>query len=164
MKALIFDLDQTLVDTSVLEPFRNRREWGTVYANIHMCTMYPGMREVLDYIKEKGYKVAIVSSSPRPYVERMVSAFSLPAGYIIGYHDAKPIKPHPAPMLKALELMGELPSNVVSFGDRVVDMAASNAAGIESVACLWGTKERSALESMRVSYKLESPSQVFDVI
>lgn len=49
----------------------------------------------------------------------------------MSYHDAKPIKPHPAPMLKALELMEVSAKQAISFGDRVIDIQASNDAGIE---------------------------------
>lgn len=45
-------------------------------------------------------------------------------------------------MLKALELMQCSAKETISFGDRVIDIQASNAAGIESVACFWGTKEK----------------------
>lgn len=87
--------------------------------------MYAGIQEVLDNIKAQGIKMAIVSSSPRPYVERIVSHYQIPASFIVGYHDAHPIKPHPAPMLKALELMNEKAEDVLSFGDRAIDMIAA---------------------------------------
>jgi phosphoglycolate phosphatase-like HAD superfamily hydrolase len=53
-------------------------------------------------------------------------------------------------MIEALEFLKEPANNVISFGDRVVDIEASNAAGIESVVCLWGTKERKKIDEIRV--------------
>jgi len=142
VKGVIFDLDLTLVDTTSLERARKLRHWQDAYSLISSTTMYPGIKEVINAIKGKGIKIAIVSSSPRPYVERVVSYHQIPVDYIVGYHDAHPIKPHPAPMLMALSLMNERAENVVSFGDRAIDILASNGAGITSIACLWGTKER----------------------
>lgn len=62
----------------------------------------------------------------------------------------KPIKPHPAQMLKALDLMGVSAKDAISFGDRVIDIEASNAAGIESVACFWGTKRKRGVAPFRL--------------
>lgn len=47
----------------------------------------------------------VVSTSPRPFIEYLVALYEMPIKYIVGYHDAKPIKPHPASMIKALESM-----------------------------------------------------------
>lgn len=67
-------------------------------------------------------------------------------------------------MLKALELM-ELPADkVISFGDRVIDIQASNAAGIESVACFWGTKEKGELLRSGYSHAIVKPEEILTLI
>lgn len=164
MKSVIFDLDLTLIDTTCLEELRHRRDWQEVYRLIPNTKMYDGIGEVLDVIKKYGIKTAIVSTCPRPYVEKLVQYYNIPAKYIVGYHDAKPIKPHPAPMLKAVELIGDDPKNIISFGDRVIDIQASNAAGIESVACFWGTKERAELLRSGYSHAIVRPHEILTLI
>ena len=72
-KGVIFDLDLTLVDTTILENARKMRNWHEAYGLIPYTSMYAGIQEVLDHIKAQGIKMAIVSTSPRPYVERIVS-------------------------------------------------------------------------------------------
>lgn len=79
---------------------------------------------------------------------------------IVGYHDAHPIKPHPAPMLKALELMNEKAEDVLSFGDRAIDMIAAKKAGIKAIACLWGTKEKSMLLGTAYDQAISSPLEI----
>lgn len=164
MKNIIFDMDLTLVDTTCLEEARHNRNWDLAYSLIPQTTMYPEMDEVLGIIRKHQIKMAIVSTSPRPYIERLVSYYSIPTQFIVSYHDAKPIKPHPAPMLKALELMGVLPKDTISFGDRVIDIQASNAAGIESVACFWGTKEKVDLLRSDYSHAIIRPSEILTLI
>lgn len=164
MKHIIFDLDLTLVDTTCLEEHRHNRNWQEAYKNIHNTVLYPGIAEVLDIIRNHNIKMVIVSTSPRPYVEKIVEYYNIPAKYIVSYHDAKPIKPHPAQMLKALELLGEPASNVISFGDRVIDIQASNAAGIESVACFWGTKEKSELLRSEYRHAIIKPEEILTLI
>jgi len=164
MKNIIFDLDLTLVDTTCLEQFRHNRQWQEAYANIPSTSMYDGIANVLGIIRKYQIKTAIVSTSPRPYVEKIVSYYNIPAQYIVSYHDAKPIKPNPAQMLKALELMGAQAKGTISFGDRVIDIQASNAAGIESVACFWGTKEKSELLRSDYSHAIVKPEEILTLI
>lgn len=164
MKSIIFDLDLTLVDTSCLEEFRHNRNWQEAYRNIPSTTLYPGISEVLEIIRVNNIKMTIVSTSPRPYIEKIVAHYNIPAKYIVSYHDAKPIKPHPAQMLKALELMGEQASKVISFGDRVIDIQASNAAGIESVACFWGSKEKRELINSGYNHAIIRPEEIITLI
>lgn len=163
-KNIIFDLDLTLVDTTLAEPYRNKRDWNGAYSILHQCSIYEGLDEVFNIIRKYDIKTCIVSTSPRPYVEKVVQLFKLPINYIVAYHDAKPIKPHPAPMLKALEIMCCDAKSAISFGDRVIDIQSSNAAGIESVACFWGTKERAELINSGYSHAIVKPSEILTLI
>lgn len=163
-KNIIFDLDLTLVDTTPTEPYRTKRDWNGAYSVLPQCTVYEGMAEIFDVIRRFGINTCIVSTSPRPYVERVVQQFNLPVNHIVAYHDAKPIKPHPAPMLKALEVLGSDARGAISFGDRVIDIQASNAAGIESVACFWGTKEKAELLKSGYTHAIVKPGEILTLI
>ena len=164
MRSIIFDLDLTLVDTTCLESLRHNRNWQEAYQRIPETSIYDGIGEVMDIIRKHNIPCAIVSTSPRPYIEKIVAHYNLPIHHIVSYHDAKPIKPHPAQMLKALELLGSPAQKTISFGDRVIDIAASNAAGIESVACFWGTKEKSELLRSEYSHAIISPKEILTLI
>lgn len=164
MRKIIFDLDLTLVDTTIVEQARHDRNWQLAYSLIPKCKLYEGMEEVLAIIRNNNINTCIVSTSPRTYVEKVVDYFNLPIQHIVAYHDAKPIKPHPAPMLKALEYLGCSAAEAISFGDRVIDIQASNAAGIESVACFWGTKERGELLHSEYVHAIIKPSEILTLI
>ena len=164
MKNIIFGLDLTLVDSSIAEQGRKERNWSYVYSLIPQFKVYDGINEVFDIIRKHNIKCCIVSTSPRPYIEKVVAQFNIPCKYIVSYHDAKPIKPHPAQMLKALELLGSSPKDTISFGDRVIDIQASNAANIESVACFWGTKEKSELLHSGYSHAIVRPNEIITLI
>ncbi len=163
-KNIIFDLDLTLVDTTPAEPYRRKRDWEGAYSVLSDCTVYEGLQQVFEMIRKYDIKTCVVSTSPRPYVERVVQQFNLPVDYIVAYHDAKPIKPDPAPMLKALELLGCQAKEVISFGDRAIDIQASNRAGIESVACFWGTKEKKELLLSGYSHAIVKPDEILTMI
>lgn len=58
IKGVIFDLDLTLVDTTILENARKMRNWHEAYRLIPYTSMYAGIQEVLDHIKAQGIKMA----------------------------------------------------------------------------------------------------------
>ena len=164
MRNIIFDLDLTLVDTTPLEQARAERNWQLAYSLIGECHMYEGMQEVLDVIAKHHIPAAIVSTSPSTYVKNIVQHFNIPVTHIIGYHGAKPCKPAPKPMLVALEKLGCTAEQAISFGDRVIDIQASNAANIESVACFWGTKEKKDLIASDYRHAIIHPREILTLI
>lgn len=164
MKNAIFDLDMTLVDSSIAESARKQRNWQYVYSLIPSFILYPGMTEVFEFIRNNGIKVAIVSTSPRPYLERVCRHFCIPVDAILGYHDCGRIKPAPDGMLRALTAIRSSADNTVSFGDRAIDIQASNAARVASIACLWGTAEKFALINSCPSATINTPIQIIDYL
>lgn len=163
MKSIIFDLDLTLVDSTIAEEARSRRNWQLVYSLIPRFSLYPGMENVFQYIRSNEIKVAIVSTAPSVYVQRVVNYFNIPVNTIIGYHDA-PRKPSPAGMHLAMQRLNSVPSETISFGDRAIDILASKNAGIYSVACIWGTKERQQLLSSMPDNVINTPIEINSLI
>lgn len=136
--AYIFDLDQTIVDSSIAEGYRKKREWNIVYSLIPRFRLYKGIDEVFKLLHERGEKICVVTSSPQTYCEAVLRQFNLRADFLVCYHDTKLHKPDPDPILKAIKLLGEKPEDIVSIGDAEKDVIASNAAGVISCMVLWG--------------------------
>lgn len=130
-----------MVDSTPASLPRKLRDWREVYSLIPIFRIYDGVREFIDIAKRRGIKIGIVSTAPHVYVQKVLTFHNIYFDVIVGYHDAAPIKPHPAPMLKALHLMNLKPDQVISFGDRYVDEKSSTSAGIRFVRCLWGSDE-----------------------
>ena len=91
MRSIIFDLDLTLVDSTIAEQARKERNWSYVYSLIPQFTVYEGLEEVFNIIRKYNIKTCIVSTSPRPYIEKVIAQFNLPIKYIVSYHDATTI-------------------------------------------------------------------------
>lgn len=154
----------TLVDTTLAEPFRSKQDWDSAYLILPQCHVYDGLEQVFKVIRKYKIQTAIVSTAPKTYIEKVVLQFNLPVNHIVAYHDAKPTKPHPAQMLKALELFGCAAEDAISFGDRVIDIQASNSAKIESVACFWGTKESKELLRSGYCHAIIRPEEILTLI
>ncbi len=163
MCKVIFDLDLTLVDSSIAEEARRGRNWPLAHSLIPRFKLYDGMQEVFDYLRETEIDAAIVSTAPSTYVKNVVDYFSIPIQTVIGYHDA-PRKPSPDGMIKAMDEMDATPADTISFGDRSIDIIASHAAGIKSVGCLWGTKENAILLASGPDLVLNSPGGIIELL
>ena len=160
MKALIFDLDQTLVDSRHIEHLRRSRQWSVVYRKIPTLSAYDGIDEILSITRSKGIKLAIVSSAPSSYVRRVVRHFGWSFDTMVCYHDTAQHKPHPAPLIEAanrLKIGTNDTKNCWAVGDEPKDIIAAKKAGMYTVAALWGSLEKESLKRTR-------PDAIFDTV
>jgi pyrophosphatase PpaX len=74
---------------------------------------------------------------------------------IIGCDSCERHKPDPEPVLLALDRLAYAPSDAVFVGDSVHDIHAGNAAGVTTIAALWGPFSREDLRASRPGYFLE---------
>lgn len=164
IKNLIFDLDQTLIDTSSAEQYRNSRQWAQVYPIIPNFTIYEGLIDLFKYLTDNDYRICIVTTSPSTYCQKVLDHWSIPYNYKVCYHDVTNKKPHPEAFLKALAYLESNPNEALSFGDRAIDIQASKAAGIPSVACLWGTAESQLLTAAKADYVIKTPAEALTIL
>lgn len=144
----IFDLDDTLVDTSKIKKFR-RVDWDKCIACISTDTHLNISLKTLDKLRSK-HKIAIVTNSPKFYAENVLNFHNVKVDELISYRDTIKHKPYPEPMLLAAKKMGVNPKNCIAIGDNINDVLASNNAGMNSIAVTWG--EHSLEKFDRIEY------------
>ena len=66
---VIFDLDQTIIDSSIAYEYRKNRNWTKVYTLIPKMKPYEKVVELIKILISQGTEVAVVTSSPRTYCE-----------------------------------------------------------------------------------------------
>ena len=79
---------------------------------------------------------------------------------VVGSDDVQHPKPHPEPVLKALERLGRPAAEAVFIGDSRHDLECGRAAGVRTAAVLWGPFGRSDLEDLAPDYWLERPQDL----
>jgi phosphoglycolate phosphatase-like HAD superfamily hydrolase len=163
-KSVIFDLDQTLVDTSRAEALRKSRNWSGTYQQIPSFVVYEGINKVIQTLSEKAIDICIITTSPSSYAKKVLHHFKIPYQHLVGYHDVNNKKPHPESFYKALKMLSCDCDATISFGDRAIDIEASKAAGIVSVGCTWGTREVELLRSSHPDYLISSPLEILTVL
>ncbi len=108
---------------------------------------YAGVAEMLAALRSAGVQVAAATSKLRVPAEMALHFTGLEdhVGVLVALEDTTEHKPHPAPLLLALERLGAHPSRAAYVGDAVVDVQAARAAGMSAVAVSWGAGARADL-------------------
>ncbi len=101
---------------------------------------YPEARETLSSLRQRGYKIAVVTSKRTELARRGLSLTNLIefVDKLVAMEDTKKHKPDPEPILLALRQLKAKPSQSVFVGDSPFDISAGNKAKLTTVAALWG--------------------------
>ena len=142
---IIFDLDQTLVDTSSQAHLRRPGKWGQYMKHVPTLEPYPGVTKLLSELHAHGERLAILTTSPDMVPKAFVQLYQWHIDEIVGFHDVSFRKPDPEGILKIIEACDTDPSATFHIGDRAEDTRASRGAGVIALAAGWGTEDLDAL-------------------
>ena len=131
-----------------------------------MVTVYPGVVDVVQRLKEAGTATGLVTSKNRSGALRGLTLARLEAlmDVLVCADEVENPKPHPEPVEKAVRLLGADPRSTVYVGDSIHDMRSGRAAGVRTAAVLWGPFGRSHLEGAQPDYWLERPEELLTLV
>ena len=134
--------------------------------NMHNKTVpYPGILELLQELKDRGYKLAIVSNKQDEAVKVLTEKYF--KGLIhtaAGESVAIKRKPAPDTIYKAIEELGSKKEDAIYVGDSEVDSEAARNAGIPCVLVTWGFRDREDLEKEKPDYIIDSASELLNIL
>jgi len=111
------------------------------YAGGHELTaVYPGVRECLDWLREREVKLAIITNKPAQFIEPLLEEKGL-AGYfdwLVGGDTLPQQKPDPAALFWVMDNAGVAPGESLFVGDSRNDVRAAKAATVPCVALTYG--------------------------
>jgi HAD superfamily hydrolase (TIGR01509 family) len=94
----------------------------------------PGARELLQSLRERGVRTALVTMSVRSMAEQIVAAIPFDGfDVIVSGDEVTEPKPHPEPYLRAAELLGIEPSRAVAIEDSLVGLSSAVASGATTI-------------------------------
>lgn len=127
---------------------------------------YPGIMALLENLKAKGIKMAIVSNKLDPAVKELAARFF--TGYVtsaVGERPGVRRKPCPDAVLAALDELGVKPTRAIYVGDSEVDIETAQAAGLPCALVLWGFRDEPFLRQLPGAETfIRRPEELLDVI
>ena len=134
------------------------------YYQAHACIKtvpYPGIPEMLETLRQRGCRIAIVSNKPDGATRELAARFfpGLPA---FGQQDGIPAKPAPDMVYHALAELGVDRADAAYVGDSEVDVALAKNAGLPLIAVSWGFRGRRALEEAGAELVVDDAAQLLE--
>ncbi len=114
------------------------------------CSVYNGMQEVLKELKKRGKKIAIASSKPIRFVEKISKHFGLYEYFdAVAAENFDEINSGKKLLIeRALEMLCcKDKAKALMVGDRFLDIEGAAAAGIDSAGAVFGFGTRGELEN-----------------
>lgn len=127
---------------------------------------YEGVPAVVAELAHRGHALAIVTSKASPIAYRSLAYVGLDRFFpvMVGYDETARHKPNPDPVLLALERLGATPDEAVFVGDSPHDIQAGRAAGVMTVAALWGPFGRETLAAAGPNHLIECLSELLPIL
>lgn len=127
--------------------------------------LYPGVRVMLEALKEKGYKLAIVSNKLQAGVTQLQNIFFKDLiDVAIGERKGVRRKPCPDMVELAMQELGVTADEAVYIGDSEVDIATARNSGLPCITVLWGFRERDYLQAAGASCMVECPAEILELV
>ncbi len=126
---------------------------------------YDGIVSAVTRLRERGKRLGLVTSKVRSTALRSLRLAGIEDAFdvVVGADEVVNPKPHPEPVLTALERLGARREDALFIGDARHDMVCGRAAGVAIAAALWGPFDRAHLEDLEPDYWLERPEDLEDL-
>lgn len=126
---------------------------------------YPGMLDVLDTLRAKGYKLAIVSNKIQEGITPLNKEYfgdRLPVA--IGERPELQRKPAPDMVLQALKELNSSQDESIYIGDSEVDVATAKNSGLLCIGVTWGFRDEQLHKDLGVKYIVRKAEDIVTII
>ena len=123
---------------------------------------YDGMTDVLETLRQRGLKIAVLSNKPHHFTQLCCDHF-FPAdsfAAVLGAREGVPRKPHPQAAHELASQLGVSISDCAYVGDSGLDMQFAVNAGMYPVGVLWGFRSESELRENGAQHLISRPEEL----
>jgi len=130
------------------------------------CRPYPGIVAMLDQLRDREVKLAVLSNKPHPFTEQFVEAFLDRSRFMVVYGERPGLakKPDPAVALMILDQLACPAEHSVFVGDSAVDIRTGKAAGMAAFGAGWGFRGAAELLASGAQEVLAEPLELVDYV
>ena len=127
---------------------------------------YPGIEALLEKLKQRGYRLAILTNKPNMVAQAVVAGLfpQIPFVLVRGDVAGEPRKPAPALTFNVIARMGATASGTLFVGDSAVDVETAHGVSCPVVGVSWGFRGREELESSGADYIIDHPELLWEIL
>lgn len=125
---------------------------------------FPGIERVIDRLRGRGVKLAVLSNKPHELTVRVVDQFWTENTFeaVYGFFDEERRKPSPHFALKICEELEVSPADTWVIGDTPTDVETAIRAGATAAGVTWGFRSREDLTAAGAHLIFDTPAQLLD--
>lgn len=141
------------------------RELFPIY-EVNYVKVFPSVIETLQALKDRGIRMAIVTSRDRVSYELIADKRGLSMMFENVVTGADGITPKPAPdmVLALLERMGITADETLVVGDTTFDIRMGNTAYCRTCAVTYGNHDEKTLRAVQPTYVINSFNEILDIV
>ena len=125
---------------------------------------YDGIVDVINELKGKGCKTAVVSNKAHFAAQAVVKDFFGDIfDAVTGKKDEFPSKPEPDSLLYTIGLLGSEKEQCIYIGDSDVDVLTAHNAGLPCIGVTWGNRDEDVLLASGAEYIARTPSDILKI-
>lgn len=129
-------------------------------------TPFENIEKMLQTIKEKGHKIAVLSNKPH---ERTIEVAESIFGknyfdFILGYKNEETKKPNPVGALQIAEIFQTKSEDCIYVGDTDTDMQTGKNANMYTVGVTWGFRDKDELLKNGADIIVNCPLEILNLI
>lgn len=162
-----------LVELAIGEPV-SKADFETYYNfydayyqahNEEATAPYEGIPQVLEALKQRGYRLAVISNKQDWAVKQLIDKiFPNIFEVALGVTEDGIKKPDPRMVDKVLNAMQLKPEEAYMIGDSEADVETGKQAKLAVLACLWGFRDMKDLAPLKPEYIVGKPYDILKVI
>ncbi|HUX23797.1 MAG TPA: HAD-IA family hydrolase [Burkholderiales bacterium] len=123
--------------------------------------LFPGMREMLTGLKERGYLLAVATGKSRVGLDRVLEATELKPYFDSSRcADETHSKPHPAMLQELMQELSVEAEATLMIGDTAHDLQMALSAGVPALAVSYGAHPKENLSGFNALACIETPQEL----
>lgn len=162
-------------DENLIKPYvspKDFKETVALYRLHHKMALlkksrlFPGVMDMLGYLKCKGYKLAVASNRPTKFTRILIRHLGIEKyfDYILCGDKLKHMKPHPEMLNKICHRFSAGKSEVLFAGDMTIDAICGRRAGIKTVIVTTGSSSLNEIRKEKPFKIIRKITQLIGII
>lgn len=131
----------------------------------YLVTPYEGVSKMLEKLKERGVRLAVLSNKPHRQTVKVVKEIFGEGvfDYVQGQQEDIARKPDPEGIYRLMERLKVSKEECLYVGDSEVDIRTGKNAGVRTIGVAWGFRTREILEAAGAETIIDAPKELMNI-